>query len=132
MRRYRLNLATGKLLLILAPAHLAVSVGERNHGDAIVHRTNQRAKIAADTLPFFYFRNWLARHAPGTIAATAGIYEGDRLMGAIFAGDVAKIAADALVIIDPGDALVVEIERFPFLDGWDRFAHKVHHALQTL
>src|SRR4051812_17909826 len=126
MRRYRLNLGARQVFLVLAPAHLAVSGGERNHWGGIVHRTNHRAKIAADTLPFLYFRNWLARHAPGTVATTVGIYESDRLMGAIFAGDVAKIAADALVIIDPGDALVVEIERFPFLDGWDRFAHKVH------
>ena len=56
----------------------------------------------------------------------------DALVGAVLAGDIAEVAADALLVIDAGDALPVEVEVLPLLESVDRFAAQVGEGLHSL
>src|SRR5256885_494009 len=49
----------------------------------------------------------------------------DRLVCAILARGPAQLALDALVLIDVGEQVVVEIEVFPLRDAWERSAADV-------
>src|ERR1700674_2020404 len=40
-------------------------------------------------------------------------------MGAVFTGDVTKIASDTLIVVDARDPLVVQIKILPFLNSAD-------------
>src|SRR2546428_519702 len=94
--------------LVIVPAHLRFAVGDRNHRDAIINGAHERTKIAADAILLAHVGNGLARNPARAKAIAVGVYQVDALVRAIFAGDVTKIAADALVIVDPRDALVVQ------------------------
>ena len=56
----------------------------------------------------------------------------DRLVAAVLAGDVAEPAVDALVLVDPGDDLVVQVELAPRLDPRHRAADDVADRLEAL
>src|SRR2546423_5615447 len=102
MRWNGLHLPTGHSGLVLVPGHLRISIGQGNHGDAVIHGANERAKIAPDTFVFFDLGDGLARHAARPKSEAIRIDERDRLMRAILTGDVAEIAADAFVVINFG------------------------------
>jgi len=80
---------------------------------------------------FFDFRNWFSRHTARAEPVAIWINQGDGLMRAILAGDVTEIAADTFVVINFGDALVIQVESFPFLKRRNSFAHKIHDAFET-
>src|ERR1035438_2372814 len=97
------------------------------HGDAIFHRADEPAEIAADTLRFvdagnarggsgaaggaqgFGFRH--GRHGDG--GGRGGFVDVDALVRAVPAGDVAEIAADAGIAIDARYDAVVQVEVLP-------------------
>src|SRR5437879_6609446 len=60
MRRNRLHLSALYFFLVVAPTHLRLAIAQRNHGDAVVHRANQRAEIATDTIFFTHLGDRLA------------------------------------------------------------------------
>ena len=126
-----LHFSSRDFLLIITPAHLSVSVRKGNHGDALIHRADERAKVTTNALALFDLGNGFARDSAGTQAVPIRIDEGDRLMRAVFTRDVAKIAADTFVVIDLCDAFVIQIERFPFLERGNSLADKIHHALES-
>src|ERR1035441_1294512 len=100
------------------------------HGDAVLHRADEPAKIAADTFRFVdagNARRWSGapggadglglgdrRHGDG--GGTGRFVEVDALVRAVPAGDVAEVAADAGIAIDAGDDAVVQIEMLPLGD----------------
>src|SRR5438477_2104695 len=129
MRWNRFHLTAGHSFLILAPAHLWFAVADRDHRDAFIHGTHQRAEIATDTILLAHLGNRFARNTTGAKAVTIGIYQINALMRPIFAGNVAEVAPDAFVVVDARHALIVKVQGFPFLDGGNRFAHQIHHAL---
>src|SRR5438045_4055438 len=101
------HFAASQLLLILAPTQLRLAVRNRNHGDAFIHRTDQRAEVAANALMFLDLRNRFAGHATRTESMAIWIDQRNRLVSAVLAGDVTKVATDAFIIIDPRYALVM-------------------------
>src|SRR5438552_3373149 len=127
-----LHLTARELFLVIAPTHLRRAVRDRNHGDAIIHRTHQRAEITADAILFPDLGDRFARHPSGAKAIAVWIHQVDALMRPILAGDVTEIATDAFIIVDPRNPFVVQIERFPFLQSRHRFAHEFHDTRETL
>src|SRR5207249_10444751 len=107
-------------------------IAQGNHGDAVVHRANQRAEIATDTIFFTYLGDRLAGDTARTEAVAVGVNQINTLVGAVFAGDVTEVAADAFVVIDAGDAFIVQVQRFPLLQGGHGLADQIHPALETL
>ena len=107
------------------------------HRDAVLHRAHQPAQIAAHALGLIHARNARRRSvrpcaacaasslAIGVTAmlraagrfhaspATRVAVEMDALVRAVPAGDVAEVAADALVAIDARDDLVIQVEMLP-------------------
>ena len=53
-------------------------------------------------------------------------------MRAVFAGDVAEVATDALVVVDFRDALVMQVEGLPLLQRGHRLADEFVDALHAL
>src|SRR5208282_301535 len=98
---------------------------EGHHGDAAVHGADNRAEIAAHAVGLAHLRDRFAGDAARAEAMAVRRHQINALVGAVLAGDVAKVAADALVVIDPGDALVIEIQRLPLLDGRHGFTHEI-------
>src|SRR5260370_16271303 len=94
--------------LELLPAHRRSSGIYFHHADTARHRTNQRTKIAADTLVVQYLWNVLGQYSMTQIAERA-LFDPDALVGAIFTCDVAKIAAVPLPGITLANDLIVEI-----------------------
>ena len=124
MRRNRLHLAFGELVLVVAPGHRGLAVFDHGHGDAVVDGADERAEIAADTVLLADLGDGLVRDAAGAEADLkfVGRLEVDALVGAVLAGDVAEVAADALLVVDAGDTLPVQVEILPFLQRVDGFA----------
>ena len=112
MRRDRLHFAAGELFLIVAPGHRCVAVAHDGHRDAVVHGADQRAKIATNAVFFADLRHGFARNTARTEADAelVGLLEIDALMCAVLTRDIAKIAANAFVVIDARDSLPVKIE----------------------
>src|SRR5882672_4683052 len=131
MRRYRLHLSVSQPLLVITPAHLTLTLRERYHGDAIVHRTNKRTKVAPHTILLAHLGNRFAWNAARAETLAVGIDQIDALMRAILASDVAQIAADAFIVINAGHAFVVEVERFPFLQRRHRLAGELGDAFES-
>src|SRR5436305_1642925 len=104
MWRNGLHFAAGKFFLITAPRHVRFARFNTDHGDALIHRTHQRTQVAAHAFVVLDFGNWFAGNAARAKAVAIRTDERDRLVRTVFASDVAKIAADALVVIDTGDA----------------------------
>ena len=73
------------------------------HGDAVVHRTNQHAKITADAFLVDDLE---------TPASVAFIHF-DRLMRGVFTGNEAQPALDAKFLIDAGLDIVFQIQILP-------------------
>src|SRR5581483_3481721 len=92
-----------RIARVLGPIEIGLAGIDRDHGDAIRHRADMLAEIAAHAL--------LLDHliAPLPIDALGR----DRLVRGVLAGDVAEAAFDALVLIDDRDALVVDVEILP-------------------
>src|ERR1039458_787026 len=132
MRRYRLHLTAGKGGLVVVPRHVRLPRVNAHHRDAVIHGADDGAEVAADTFFLFDLRNRLARHAAGAKTITIGADQGDGLVCAVLARDVAKIAADALVVVDGGDALVMQVEPLPLLQRGHGFADEFAHALHAL
>ena len=82
------------------------------HRDAVLHRADQRAQIAAHA---FFFDD--ARHvhaeAVGIFLCCRRLVRLDALVRAVLAGDVAELAADAEFGIDLRDDFVIQIEVAP-------------------
>src|SRR5882724_7359871 len=121
----------GHLFLVLAPTHLRFSIADRDHGDAIIDGANQRAKIAADAILLAHLGNRLAGNAAWAQSVTVWIYQIDALMRPIFAGNIAEVAPDALVIVDAGNALIAQVQCFPLLNGGNGFPNQIHHTFVT-
>ncbi len=77
------------------------------HIDA-VDRADHHAEVASDAMRFIDHEIECAVGAGDSI---------DALVSRVFTGDVALVAVDAALLIDPGDDLVVEVEVFPRRDG---------------
>src|SRR6266702_3843581 len=114
------------------PSHLGRAIAEGNHGDAIVHRADNRAEIATDTIFFANFGNRFAGDASRAEAVAVRVHQVNALVSAVFAGDVAQIAADAPLVIDPGDPLIVQVQGFPVLQRRHGLAHKFRHAPESI
>ena len=95
-----------------------VAVLDAHHRDALVDWADERTEVAADAVFFPDFRHRLARDAAGAEADADGFGELDALVRAIFARNVAEVAANALVVVDARDALPVEIEVSHFCSVW--------------
>src|SRR5581483_1749174 len=132
MCRDRRNFTFGKPGLVIIPTHFGLAGFHRYHGDAIIHRTDQRAKVAANAIILTDLRNWFAWHAPRTEAIAIWVHQINALVRAVLARDVAKIAANALVVIDSRNALIVQIERFPFLERGNRQPAKLRDRSKPL
>src|SRR6185437_14046813 len=65
------------------------------------------------------------RNGSGAKVATGPGGGCNALVRAIFARDVAQVAADALLLIDSGYDFVIQIEIAPVSDSADRLTHQV-------
>src|SRR5688572_10298263 len=88
---------------VLFPSELRPAGVDRLHRDAAVDGTDQAAQVAADA-------GLLVDLAVGATVVGPAL---DRLVRAVLAGRVAEAATDALLLIDLGDDLVVEVELLP-------------------
>src|SRR5262249_28940058 len=117
--------------LQLLPAHRRPARGNFGHGDASRDRTHQRTEITADALVFQHARHMLRRYAVAEVAGHPCV-DLDALVRAVFAGDVAEVAADTLRRVDLGDDLVVQIEVAPVVDLRQRLAHEIRCGTESL
>src|SRR5207248_1654219 len=102
------------------------SILDLDHADAAGNGTYKRTEVAADTFVFEYLGHMLQRHSVAKI--TGGpLFHPDTLVRAVFAGDIAEIAADAFLGVDPGDDFVIQVEVAPVFDAGDRLTHQFHH-----
>src|SRR2546423_7317008 len=109
MRRNWFHFSAGHPLLVLAPTHLRVAVGNGNHGDAVIHGTNQGTQVAPYAFEFLDFRNRLARNPARTKPMTVRVNKSDGLMSSVFTRNVTQVAPDALIIVNAGDTLVIKV-----------------------
>src|ERR1035438_129185 len=75
------------------------------------HRADDRTQVAADAVRLAHLRDGFAGDTARAEAMTVRRYQVDALVRAVLTRDVTEIAADALVVIDAGNALVIQIER---------------------
>ncbi len=68
----------------------------------------------------------------GAVHGASGAVKMNALVRAIPAGDVAKIAADALLLVDAGDDLVIQVQVLPVGDAGERKAAKILDAVEAL
>src|SRR5450755_3499958 len=95
----------GLLAQTVIPAHRRVAGIHFLHRDAVFHRTDERAQIAANT---FFFDNARHVHAePIRVFLLRYFVRLNALVCPILAGHVAELAADAELGMDLGDDLVV-------------------------
>src|SRR5579862_1312989 len=114
------------------------------HRDTGFHRTDELAQIATYTFAFIDARDALRRRLP--IPRLHGVelgYRGNRdlaavplgqvnaLVGAVPAGDITKIAPDALVGVNARDDLIVQVEILPIGDLWQGEAAKIVDRAET-
>ena len=79
------------------------------HGNAIIYRANQLAKIAAHA--FF------VDHSIGVVRLT--IFQFDGLVRGVFTSNITETAMDTFILVYFGDMMIVDIEVFPVRDGRD-------------
>ena len=91
------------------------------HGDAIGDGAHELAEVAAYALFFF----------DGVGVVGLAILEGNGLVGGVFAGNVAETAVDALVLVDVGDVVVVDVEVFPMGEGGHALANEIGGGGET-
>lgn len=85
--------------LELFPAHRFRAFALLKHGDTVAHRTDEFTQIAAYTLLFL----------DGVGVIGIAFFEGNRLVGSVFAGNVAQAAVNTFVLIDIGDDVEIEV-----------------------
>ena len=85
--------------LELFPVHRFRTFALFKHRDTIAHGADQFTQIAADT---FLFLNAVR-------VIGIAFFEGNRLMGSVFAGDVAQAAVNTFVLIDIGNNVEIEV-----------------------
>ena len=85
------------------------------HGDAVGYGAHELAKVAAYAFFFFY--------CIGVVRVAFG--EADGLVRCVFAGDVAKPAMNAFVLVDVGNVVVVDVEVFPMRECGYAFANEI-------
>src|SRR5262249_24569011 len=117
--------------LQLLPAHRRASGCHLGHGDAAGHGADQCAQVAAYALVFQNMRDMFCQY-PVPQVAVGSFLHADALVRAIFACDVAEIAANALFGIDLGHDLVVQIEVAPVVHARHRLTHDVHDGAEAL
>jgi hypothetical protein len=107
MGRNGFHFALGEAVLVVAPGHGGLPIGNFDHRDALVDGTDEGAEVAADAVFLADLGDGLVRDAAGAEADLEflGALQVDTLMGAVLAGDVAEVAADALLVVDARDAL---------------------------
>ena len=88
------------------------------HGDAIGNWAHQSAQVAPDTLVFEDSRHKFCDIAGAEIAART-LLRRDALVRAVFAGDIAEVASDALLRDNARDDFVVEIKVTPVANAID-------------
>ena len=91
------------------------------HGNAIIYRANELAKIAAYT--------FLINNGIGVI--WIALLDVDGLMRCILAGNIAKTAVNTFVLVYFGNMMIVDVEVFPMGDGVDRFADKIIKGVKS-
>src|SRR6185503_10649371 len=92
---------------VLLPGGRGVLVRDFLHRDAPVHGAHLAAEVAADAR----FLDDLD-HGVAIVASEAP----NRLMRPVLAGRPAQLTPDALVVVDAGNEMVVEVEILPFRD----------------
>ena len=107
--------------LIVFPVNILRGYAVFFHGDAIGDGAHELAKVAAYALFFF----------DGVGVVGLAIFEGNGLVAGVFAGNVAETAVDALVLVDVGDVVVVDVEVFPMGEGGNALANKIGGGGET-
>ena len=96
-------------LLPVFPVDIFVAFPVNFHGNAIIYRANQFAKITTDA--FF------VDHGVGIVRFP--VFKPDRLVRSILASDIAKSAMNAFILVNVCDNLIVDIEIFPVRHRWN-------------
>ena len=91
------------------------------HGNAIIYRANELAKIAAYT--FFIYN--------GIGVIWISLFNFNGLMRCILAGNIAKTAVNTFVLVYFGNMMIVDVEVFPMSDGINRFADKIIKGVES-
>ena len=107
--------------LIIFPVDVFGGYAVFFHGYAIGDGAHELAEVAAYALFFF--------NGVGVIGFA--IFEGNGLVGGVFAGNVAETAVDALVLVDVGDVVVVDVEVFPMGEGGHALANEIGGGGET-
>ncbi len=92
---------------VLCPVEIRLAGIHLDHGDAVRHRADMLAEDCSRRIP---------RRSPRSGACRPPACARDRLVRGVLAGDVAAAALDALVLVDRGDGLVVDVEILPVGD----------------
>ena len=107
--------------LIIFPINILRCYAVLLHGDAIGDGAHELAEVAAYALFFF----------DGVGVVGLAVLEGNGLVGGVFAGNVAETAVDALVLVDVGDVVVVDVEVFPMGEGGHALANEIGGGGET-
>ena len=107
--------------LIVFPVDVFGGYAVLFHGDAIGDGAHELAEVAAYALFFF----------DGVGVVGLAIFEGNGLVAGVFAGNVAETAVDALVLVDVGDVVVVDVEVFPMGEGGHALANEIGGGGET-
>src|SRR5437762_2934303 len=104
-----------RIVGVLRPVQIRLPRFHRHHGDAVRHGADVLAQITADALLV---------NDPVAPAAVDPL-GGDRLVRGVLAGDVAKPAGNAKILIDPGNGLEIHVQELPVGDIRHRLAPEV-------
>ncbi len=107
--------------LIIFPIHILRRYAVLFHGDAIGDGAHELAEVAAYAFLFF----------DGVGVVGLAVFEGNGLVGGVFAGNVAETAVDALALVDVGDVVVVDVEVFPMGEGGHALANEIGGGGET-
>src|SRR5215472_6611063 len=102
------------------------------HRDAVIHWADQRTQVAANAFVFDDSRHVDAHSVRILFAVARDGVRLDALVGTIFAGDVAKLAADAEITANLGDDLVVQVEVAPIADVRHGAAAKIRNRAKAV
>jgi hypothetical protein len=85
------------------PVQVLIAFTLLYHGDAIFYGANQLAQIAAHAFLFL----------DGIGIVRLSVSQVDRLVRSVLAGDIAQAAMNALVLVDIGNDMKIDIKVFP-------------------
>lgn len=105
---------------MLAPIEVRQAGFLSFHGNTVLNRTYQGAKVAADA---FVIDNGISSFAIFTLLM------GDGLVGCIFAHNMAEATFNTLVVVNRRQGLVVEVELVPVGDVRDSETAKIFQSL---